>query len=266
MRDRVGLFLCQESIEAKISGSSNSAIVEHTAGQFATEDGGDVFPETKFNSIGKCYMQVKFYKLEIFLYTPKVFQEISISCRDEVPTELLTQSKIILVDHHVAGANINKENILEIFDHRPVSEPLPPHCHSTVTDVGSCATLVADFILKTETDKENTDVLRLLHGAIVLDTVNFSVEADKTWPLDISTNSRIESLLALNEVNRNELFDQLVKARSAVDDLDSLQILSKDLKIISNPSKTVKVAIPGYPILVQVLSNILVILQYLLYS
>lgn len=254
MCDRAGLFSRQQNNEAKVSGSSNSSIAEHITRQSSAEDGGHVFLGTKFNSFGKCHLQV---------WSPNYYRnsyihiELNkcICCRDEVSSELLTQSKVILVDHHIVDANINKENVLEIIDHRPIAEPLPPNCHSTIRDVGSCATLVADFILQTEADNEITDVLRLLHGPIVLDTVNFSVEADKTWPLDISVNSRIESLLGINEDNRNELFRQLVSARSAVDDLDSLQILSKDLKIISNPSKTVRVAIPGYPILVQVLPN-----------
>lgn len=49
--------------------------------------------------------------------------------------------------------------------------------------------------------------------------------------------------------SRQILFDNLVAKRSDVSCLDSLQILSKDLKIVSRNGRVV--AIPGYPILVQ---------------
>lgn len=172
--------------------------------------------------------------------------------RDEVSNEALSLSKIILVDHHQPGASIVKENVEEIIDHRPVTEPLPTHAKATIADVGSCATLIADFILNTNTSNDIGDILQLLHGPIVLDTVNFSKEADKARPLDVSVIERIETSLNFNENDRKQLFEQLVQARSDVSTLDSLQMLSKDLKIISNKGQTITVAIPGYPILVQV--------------
>lgn len=161
-----------------------------------------------------------------------------------------------MVDHNNPGANITKENIEEIIDHHQVIEPLPINTKSIISDVGSCATLIADIILNANQSDDIGDILQLLHGPIVLDTVNFSKEADKTRPLDVSINKQIENLLGLNENERKKLFDQLVKARSDVSSLDSLQILSKDLKIISNMAKTITVAIPGYPILVQVITNL----------
>lgn len=99
--------------------------------------------------------------------------------------------------------------------------------------------------------------MQLLYGTIVLDTVNFSKEADKARPLDREIVEKIEKILKIDEpvLNRLKLFDDLVKARCDVNSLNSLQILSKDLKIISNENNTKIVAIPGYPILVQVCFN-----------
>lgn len=82
--------------------------------------------------------------------------------------------------------------------------------------------------------------------------MNFSKAADKSRPLDVAVNEQIESLLHLNEYSRNQLFNDLVSARSDVSQLDSLQILSKDLKVISNRAGTVTVAVPGFPISVEV--------------
>lgn len=99
--------------------------------------------------------------------------------------------------------------------------------------------------------------MQLLYATIVLDTVNFSKEADKARPLDTEIVEKIEKILKIDEpvLNRLKLFDDLVKARCDVNSLNSLQILSKDLKIISNENNTKIVAIPGYPILVQVCFN-----------
>lgn len=174
---------------------------------------------------------------------------------DEVSPPLLKLSKIILVDHHIphhSAACINVDNVEEIIDHRPITSPLPPNAKCTIADVGSCATLIAELVLQSEVRNECNDILELLYGPIVLDTVNFSEEADKTRPLDIAVNEQIESILGFNKRHRNQLFNDLVEARNDVSTLDSLQILSKDLKIITNKARSLTVALPGYPILVQV--------------
>lgn len=158
---------------------------------------------------------------------------------------------MILVDHHTSKLN---KNVIEVIDHRPFDENsnLPSECKIDIKTVGSCSTLIAEHVIN---DKMfSTDVMQLLYGTIVLDTVNFSKEADKARPLDVEMVEKIERILKIDDpvLNRLKLFDDLVKARSDVNSLNSLQILSKDLKIISNENNTKIVAIPGYPILVQV--------------
>lgn len=141
-----------------------------------------------------------------------------------------------------------------MIDHRPFDKNsnLPSDCKINIKTVGSCATLIAENIINE--NMISIDCMQLLYGTIVLDTVNFSKEADKARPLDIEIVEKIEKILKIDDpvLNRLKLFDDLVKARSDVNSLNSLQILSKDLKIICNESNTKIVAIPGYPILVQV--------------
>lgn len=87
-------------------------------------------------------------------------------------------------------------------------------------------------------------------GAIVLDTVNFSPEADKVRPLDIEVTEKLEELLSITDSGyKTRLFKALNEARSDISTLDSFQILSKDLKIISGLRAVV--AIPGFPMSVQ---------------
>lgn len=166
------------------------------------------------------------------------------------------------MDHHTSKLH---KNIIEVIDHRPFDESsnLPTDCKIDIKTVGSCSTLISEHVIKD--GMISTDVMQLLYGTIVLDTVNFSKEADKARPLDVEMVEKIEKILKIDDpvFNRLKLFDDLVKARSDVDSLNSLQILSKDLKIISNDNNMKIVAIPGYPILVQVCFFYFFIFQFI---
>ncbi|KAJ6635440.1 Exopolyphosphatase PRUNE1 [Pseudolycoriella hygida] len=184
-----------------------------------------------------------------FLRKNDILQE-NVICSDEVPTSVLDASKFILVDHHVSP--FNKQTI-QVIDHRPFysGSNLPTDCRLNIQEVGSCATLVADLIFKSNVDTKSDDLLetlKMLYAPIVLDTVNFSKDADKAKPLDKSISDKLESILDIDEESRVHLFNELVEARADVSSLDSLQILSKDMKIFSNFDGTRVIAIPGFPI------------------
>lgn len=165
-------------------------------------------------------------------------------------------AKFILVDHHIATSLVSSDRVIQIFDHRPFdvkNAHISDECNVKIKDVGSCATMIADEIRTLEGSFEKQeDVISFLRGPIVLDTINFSQAADKARPLDVEINREIEKLLDLNEGDRLKLFNDLVKVRSDVSSLSALQLLSKDLKVISNGDKSKVVALPGFPILVEV--------------
>lgn len=169
-------------------------------------------------------------------------------CRDEI--DLTVVNNFALVDHHVSEF---RDKVISVLDHRPIdnNSNLKEGCSTNIQEVGSCATLIVDAI-KTDisSDKlknEYTEVLSLCYGPIVLDTINFSKEADKVRQLDIETGELIESISNIDDVMncRIKLYEELVTARADVSSLDSLQILSKDLKIIASDNGNVRVAIPG---------------------
>lgn len=171
-------------------------------------------------------------------------------------SELLNMSKFILVDHHVPTPLVSTGQILAIFDHRPLdtkNSHISHNCKVKLNEVGSCATLIADEIRAlTHSFEGHRELIGFLRGPIVLDTVNFSESAEKAKPLDVEINGEIENTLDLTEADRLNLFNDLVKARSDVSSLSTMQLLSKDLKIISNKEKSYVVAFPGFPILVEV--------------
>ena len=171
-------------------------------------------------------------------------------CKDELDLE---QKSIdfILVDHHVSKYH---NNVIFAIDHRPLdaTSSLPKNADLILKQIGSCSTLITEILQNHKTDTKDYELLlNLLYGPIVLDTVNFSKEADKARELDFRMANYIESNLNIENVTeyRKALLEELVSARSNVDTLDSFQILLKDLKIIKN--QTIVVAIPGYPILVK---------------
>lgn len=176
-------------------------------------------------------------------------------------------SKFILVDHHVSP---HRKQTLKVIDHRPFypGSNLPTDCQINITEVGSCATLIADLMFKSVDLDTNCgdvrEILKMLYAPIVLDTVNFSKDADKAKPLDQMICDKLEALLDIDGGKRIDLFNELVNARADVSSLNSLQILSKDLKIISNFDGSRVIAIPGYPISVREYTNMLAAKENLL--
>lgn len=179
-------------------------------------------------------------------------------CRDEIDLHKLIEGEeldLILVDHHVSPY---RNRVVSVIDHRPFDPKsnLNGNCKNYIIEVGSCATLVTNVIRKDvdlETTQEYNQILRLLYATTILDTINFSKDADKARPLDHEITDFIENYLNIENPleHRKKLFEELVKARADVNSLNSFQILSKDLKIISNKEGSLRVAIPGYPILVK---------------
>ncbi|CAO1356218.1 unnamed protein product [Diamesa serratosioi] len=168
-------------------------------------------------------------------------------CKDEI-NKFEDVKHFVLVDHHVSPFH---ESVVSVLDHRPFDSDsnLGLDCKIQLKEVGSCCTLVIDLIKKdvnlNDMKEEYSEVLKLLYAAIVLDTINFSKEADRYRALDVDIVENIEQYLNIENVeeHRKKLFNELVEARSDISTLNSLQILSKDLKIISNKDNSVRVAL-----------------------
>uniref|UniRef100_A0A182WQN4 DHHA2 domain-containing protein n=1 Tax=Anopheles minimus TaxID=112268 RepID=A0A182WQN4_9DIPT len=179
-------------------------------------------------------------------------------CRDEIDWNAQQEAfNIVLVDHHVTKL---AQNVIGIVDHRPIEANASFSSNSafrTIELVGSCATLVGREIFNQGTVADFPEgysiAMDLLYGAIVLDTVNFSKQADKAKPLDYEITEKIEAYRNVSDANRlthrEQLFQSLVQARSDVSELNAYQLLQKDLKTISLNDRVVSV--PGFPMAVQ---------------
>lgn len=95
-------------------------------------------------------------------------QANTVLCRDEVDMGRFTS--YVLVDHHVSP--FDSQKIKMVFDHRPrnPNSQFSPCCAVNIAEVGSCATLVAHYILQESANSTDDEkgVLKLLIGEFEL--------------------------------------------------------------------------------------------------
>ncbi|CAH2987875.1 unnamed protein product [Chilo suppressalis] len=169
-------------------------------------------------------------------------------------------TKVVLVDHHTLSAHDRflAPYVTEIIDHRPTDRSdwnFKDDTRSTIEVVGSCATLVArrikelSSLMGRDVDFFNTYpfISDMLHGTIILDTVNFSKEFDKTTPQDVEMVLFLEDLLKSQDCQlyRKTKLDHLTRAKAEVSSLTAAQLLRKDAKTFGH------ILVPSFPILVQ---------------
>lgn len=79
-----------------------------------------------------------------------------------------------------------------------------------------------------------------------MDYFNFDPKLVKISHEEIEVYNDVEELL------RERLYDQLMAAKDDISGLDTLKLLKKDLKIIRSKDMATKIAIPFFPITVEV--------------
>lgn len=82
-------------------------------------------------------------------------------------------------------------------------------------------------------------------GPILVDTCNFSKEVDRATPADVEIVESLEKV-GLLDLDRDKVFNEIVKAKSDISELTIDDLLIKDLKVI------VGIPIVGLPMLVKV--------------
>ncbi|KAJ8668423.1 hypothetical protein QAD02_010086, partial [Eretmocerus hayati] len=171
--------------------------------------------------------------------------------RDEVNLGALHSSgrlELVLVDHHTLTGEDTAlaDCVIEVLDHRPHDPEWPwTGRRLTLERVGSCATLVARNLLKLEVDILKPTLALLLLGPILIDTANFSKEADRATALDHEMANELGKICCMNELHRTQLFDEILQAKTDVSGLNSDDLLIRDLKVVNG------VPISGFPILVK---------------
>ncbi|XP_066138266.1 exopolyphosphatase PRUNE1 [Euwallacea fornicatus] len=157
--------------------------------------------------------------------------------------------KVSLVDHHILSKCdcIFEQFVTQIYDHRPVDKSHvwnEDKVKLRIEFVGSCCTLIADEILKTNENLLSSALAYLLYQVIIYDTIALKVENHKATVLDIQVAEKLEELFNFSE-DREGIFDKLWREHNNISHLTPHQLLKKDLKLVEG------VYIPGLPILAE---------------
>lgn len=136
--------------------------------------------------------------------------------------------RLVLVDHNrlSAAQEAWAPAVEEILDHH-AEEGRYPAAGRVIEPVGSCATLVAERLLRLAPQLADAGVAALLLGAILLDTVNLDPAAGKVTPRDERAAAR---LLELAGADGNALFERLQAEKLSAGALGSRDILRRDYK------------------------------------
>ena len=180
--------------------------------------------------------------------------------RDDIDFEKLTNFELVLVDHHkvVKDLDFLVPKISRVLDHRTLdqSATFPPGCNINLQLVGSCATLVAEEILKE--GYKDLSGLALLRSTIIADTVNFAPDKKKFADLDKQIIAKIEEELGLSndEVNRQEIFEAIDVSKGRTEGFTIHQLIRKDMKMLALGVDNIKTAVSStYPYLAQELCS-----------
>ncbi|XP_018327248.1 exopolyphosphatase PRUNE1 isoform X2 [Agrilus planipennis] len=172
--------------------------------------------------------------------------------RNNIDLEEIQTKKTLsvsLVDHHVLKPEdlFLAKSVRQIFDHRPKDSAANWDLDTVrfvLKEVGSCATLVAEEIIRSDPSILVANLATLLYDTITFDTIAYNVEAGKVKELDLWVASYLEEKFKFQKT-RKALFDELWYAHNNVSHLTPKQLLYKDLKIVEC------VLVPGLPMLVQ---------------
>ncbi|XP_033210602.1 exopolyphosphatase PRUNE1 isoform X2 [Belonocnema kinseyi] len=170
--------------------------------------------------------------------------------RDQIDLHALNAEnklELVLVDHHTLTDEDSSlaNSVVEIIDHRPQDVAWTwTGKRINLQTVGSCATLVAKNMLEKHPDIVDSQVSNLLRGPILVDTCNFSTEADRATPTDFEVIQSLEEVGSL-DTERDAVYREILSAKTDITGLTPSDLMIKDLKVVNG------IPIAGFPMLVQ---------------
>lgn len=169
--------------------------------------------------------------------------------RDQIDLHALNvdnKLELVLVDHHTLTDEDSSlaDSVVEIIDHRPQDAAWNwTGKRINLQTVGSCATLVAKTVLEKHPNLIDSQISNLLRGPILVDTCNFSREADRATPTDFEVIQSLEEVGSL-DTERDVVYREILSAKTDISGLTPGDLMIKDLKVVNG------VPIVGFPILV----------------
>jgi len=160
---------------------------------------------------------------------------------DDINTELIKNPenlKVIVVDHNKLPDNLRAwdNSVVAVFDHHQDVDTYKNAQPRLFEKVGSCSTLVAQFILENNADLLKNEYFSILNiSPILVDTINLDPEQGRVTDVDVEISKKLESYIS---VDLQKLYDDLQFMKSDVSALSSNELLRKDYKQWANKKMT----------------------------
>lgn len=160
---------------------------------------------------------------------------------DEIDDSLINDPKdlkVIVVDHNKLPDNLRAwdGSVVAVFDHHQDIGMYPNAQPRQFETVGSCATLIAQFVLENNADLFKTEAFTILNiSPILVDTINLDPEQGRVTDVDVEISKKLESFIS---VDIQKLYDDLQFMKSDVSALSSSELLRKDYKQWANKKMT----------------------------
>ncbi len=149
---------------------------------------------------------------------------------DDLMVQNPNQLEIIIVDHNKLPDNLRAwdNSVISVFDHHQDIDMYLDAKPRLFETLGSCSTLVAEFILEHQPDIFKDEALAILNiSPILVDTVNLDPEQERVTEKDRLIYNKIKKFVNLD---LQKLYDDLQFMKSDVSSLDSRDLLRKDYK------------------------------------
>jgi exopolyphosphatase len=146
--------------------------------------------------------------------------------------------KVIVVDHNKLPDNLRAwdANVTAVFDHHQDIGMYADASPRIFDTVGSCSTLIANFVLENVADiYKNEDLAILNISPILVDTVNMDPAQERVTDKDVEIANKLK---AFTSADVQKLYDDLQFMKSDVSALSSTDLLRKDYKQWANPKMT----------------------------
>jgi exopolyphosphatase len=189
----------------------------------------------KKNTLPLINIERKHFKLKT--ESKKFLQEFNITESnliffDDLPSNIFTGTiKITLVDHNKLPQNLNSKNTIveAIFDHHTDLGLYPNANPRVFKKTASCASLIADFILKKKpeifTKYENLAILNI--APVILDSLNLNTSYGKTTNFDLHIFNKLKSY---TNIDTDKLYQKLRKYKTDIKGFTVTDLLNKDFK------------------------------------
>lgn len=154
---------------------------------------------------------------------------------------------ITLVDHNLLPDKLLgwSDNVAAILDHHHDTGLYLYADPRILAAVGSCSTLVAEYLMNQTAVVISEELATLLLAAILVDTINLDPSQGRVTAMDISVASRLRKI---SKENPQKLYQDLQAMKGDVSGLSSAELLRKDYKQWTTANLTYGIASVPVPL------------------